>query len=299
MLFKRQLLPLNALRVFEAVARHRTMARAADELGVTHSAVSQQIGKLEDLLDARLFDRRHKPLLPTADGQQLLGSVTHALDLLARAAGEISSGEIEGDLTVACVPGLGANWFVSVLGEFLDTYAKIDVHVVTDFWHHPIQSEDADLSIAYGSAEHPDKRVTLLGHPEFFPVCSPRLVGNRRTFRAASDLLSCSLLHDYSKETWSRWFAASGVDDAQPRRDIVFDSAHLSLQAARAGHGVALGDAATVQHDLKEGRLIRLFESSIPAIHPYYIVTPPTHRLKPAASALESWLLQRYHADVN
>ncbi len=297
MLFKRQFLPLNAMRVFEAVARQNNMARAADELGVTHSAVSQQIKKLEDLLDARLFDRQHKPVRLTAEGQRLLVSVTRAIDLLARAAGEISNGEIEGDLTVSCVPGLGANWFVPALGEFLDTYAKLHVHVVTDFWHHPVQGEDADLAIAYGSAEHPDKRVVLLGHPEFFPVCSPKFVGNQRSIRDASHLLKCNLLHDYNKETWSRWFAAAGVVDMGPRRDIVFDSAHLSLQAARAGHGVALGDAATVQHDLKEGRLIRIFDQSIPAIHPYYIVTPPSDRLKPAALALEAWLLDRYRAD--
>jgi len=295
---RRQLLPLNALRVFEAVARQRNMARAAEELGVTHSAVSQQIKKLEDLLDVEMFDRRHKPLRLTDDGQQLLGPVTQAMDILSAATHEVSRGEIEGELTVSCVPGLGSNWFVPALGEFLDAFAKIQVHVVTDFWHHPEQGEEADLAIAYGSAEQPDKRVVLLGHPEFFPVCTPRFVRSRGAIRDPSQLLTYNLLHDNSKETWSRWFAAAGVADIGARRDIVFDSAHLSLQAARAGHGVALGDAATVQHDLEQGRLLQLVDQRIPAIHPYYIVTPPTSRLKPAALAVEGWLLTRYRADI-
>ncbi len=296
MLMKRQRLPLHALRAFEAAARQSNLVRAAEELGVTHSAVSHQLRKLEESLNARLFDRRHKPLRLTQEGEQFLVAVTDAFDRLSRAAGEIQGGVFEGDLTVSCVPGLGANWLVPILGEFLSTYARVRIRIVTEYWHHPSEAEDADLAIAYGSAEHPGKRVVLLGHSEFFPVCSPRLVSDPRSIRDPSDLLGFNLLHEHSDETWSRWFIAAGVDDIGVSRGIFFDSAHLSLQAARAGYGVAMGDTPTVYGDLKEGRLIRLFAEAVPAIHPYYVITPALERMKPAAQTLEAWIIERFRA---
>ncbi len=294
MQIKRQNIPLNALRVFETVARQQNMARAADELCVTHSAVSQQVRKLEDLLNARLFDRSHKPLRLTAKGESLLASVTHGLDILARGTGQICHGEIDGEVNVSCVPGLGANWFVHMLGEFMRSHDKVRFRVFTEFWQQPGQREEVDLAIIYGSADHPGKRVTRLGHPEFFPVCSPQLLNTRHVIRHASELLGYTLLHDHGEDTWARWFAATGVEGQGTGRNLIFDSAHLSLQAARTGHGIALADAATVQKDLIEGRLIRLLSQSIPATHPYYIVTPPADRLNPAVLALETWLLEQY-----
>ena len=291
---KRQLLPLHGLRAFEAIARQNAMSEAADELGVTQSAMSQQLKKLEDLLDARLFDRQFKPLRLTAEGKQLLGAVTQALDLMARATSEIQSGEIEGDLTVSCVPGLAANWFVPILGEFLEAHPKIRIRVVTDLWSHPIKLEDVDLAIGYGNANHPGKRVVHLGHPAYFPVCSPTLIGQESAVRHASDLLNFNLLHAYDKGAWSRWFAGAGVLDARPRQEVVFDTPGLSMQAARAGYGVALSDAVWVRNDLASGALIRLSDFSIATIEPYHIITPPADLLKPTARMLEQWLVDRY-----
>jgi DNA-binding transcriptional LysR family regulator len=294
MSIKRHNIPLGGLRVFEAVARHQNMMNAAEELYVTHSAVSQQIRKLEEQLGVQLFDRKHKPLRLTAKGETLLRKVTSGLNLLAQGTDEVCHGEIEGELKVSCVPGLGANWFVHVLGDFLHSYEKVLAFVHSDPWQHPGLPEDVDLAVVYGSAEYPGLRVTRLGHPEFFPVCSPQLLGTRHAMRHPSELLKFTLLHNYGEKTWARWFSAAGVSSPEPDRDMIFDSAHLSLQAARAAHGIALADEATVSRDLSDGRLIRLFELSIPATHPYYIVTPPAGRLKHAARALESYLLEQF-----
>ena len=225
-----------------------------------------------------------------------MSKVTYGLNVLNRAAEEICHGEIAGELKVSCVPGLGANWFVYVLGDFLHSHDNLVAQVLSDNWQNPRPTEDVDLALVYGSSDYPGMRVTRLGHPEFFPVCSPQLIGTRHAMRHASDLLRFTLLHDYGEKTWARWFAAASIDSPEPNRDMMFDSAHLSLQAARAAHGIALADEATVYRDLNDGRLIRLFELSIPATHPYYIVTPPTDRLKPAARALEAWLLEQYRA---
>ena len=229
----------------------------------------------------------------TAQGVQLLAPVSNAFDRLSRSTRELKEGGLEGELTISCVPGLAANWLIPLLGDFLNKYAKLRVHVGTDFWGRPVKERDADLALAYGSAERSGKRVVQLGQSEFFPVSSPRLC-DKRAVGSPSDLLQYTLLHEYNEQSWERWFVAAGLTEPTGTRDIVFDSAHLSLQAARAGYGIALGDVRTVCDDLEARRLVRLFDLVIPAVHPYYIVTPPIDRMKPAAKALEEWLIDRF-----
>ena len=203
MSFQRRNIPLNGLRTFEAVARHRNMVSAADELCVTHSAVSQQIRKLETHLNAQLFDRRHKPLRLTIKGERLLSKVTNGLNLLTQGAEEACHGEIEGTLKVSCTPGLCANWFVYVLGDFLQSYDKVLASVHSAPGRQPEMPEDVDLAIIYGGAEYAGMRMTRLGHPEFFPVCSPQLLTGQPAIRQPSDLLRFTLLHDYGEKTWA------------------------------------------------------------------------------------------------
>lgn len=294
MKINRRQLPLNALRVFDAMVRHKNIKQAADELGVTHSAVSVQISNLEKLLEVELFDRSFKPMRLNSKGEILYGSVSHSLDILSKATNEVSTGEIAGDLSVSCVPGLGANWLTHILGEFLETYDKIGIKLFTQSWKDQGTIKDVDLAITYGSATHAGKVVNLLGHAEFFPVCSPKLMTSTNLNSSPDEILSQRLLHDSSEETWIRWFANAGVDNPYLGRGITFDSAQMSLQAARAGIGIAMADNATVQFDLQEGRLVRISSLAIPAVHPYFIVTPAIAGRNPAIPALEAWLLQRY-----
>ncbi|MGE0006664.1 MAG: LysR substrate-binding domain-containing protein [Parvibaculaceae bacterium] len=290
----RSRLPLKALRAFEAAARHRNLLRAADELAVTHGAVSHQIRNLERELKAPLFDRRRRPILLTQAGEQLLAAVHDSFDRLTRVASAIQNGEIEGEITLSCVPGLAANWLVPRLGRFLSLHANVAVHVVTEYWRHPKIADQADLAIAYGSAEHPGRRVVRLGHAEFFPVCSPALRRRRPPLRQPCDIAGHTLLHEYTDEAWSRWLAASRLPGLKPARNVYFDGAHLSLEAARAGYGIALGDTATVRGDLADGRLVRLFERTVPAAFPYYLVAPPESEHPAAARALEKWLIDEF-----
>jgi LysR family glycine cleavage system transcriptional activator len=296
----RRNLPLYGLRAFEAAARHLHVAKAAEELGVTHSAVSHQIRALEGQLGTKLFDRRHKPFRLTSEGEQLLHRVREAFDSLCDATTKLTIGNLEGDLTISCVPGLGANWLVPLLGQFLEAFPKLRVKVLTEHWRQPLASAEANLAIVYGSAEHPGRRVIRLGHSEFFPVCSPRLLGGEEPVRRPADLRSFNLLHEYDEEAWSRWFAAAGVEQMSEARGIFFDSAHWSLQAARAGYGIALGDMPTVDADLREGRLVRLFEDSIPAMHPYHLLTPSIDRMTLPMRELENWVVagfQKFRRD--
>jgi DNA-binding transcriptional LysR family regulator len=290
-MMKRRDLPLNALRGFESTARLGSVSGAAQELGVSHSAISHQIRKLEEILRTSLFNRQQRPLGLTAKGRLLLTGVSDSFDGLTRATASVADEELEGDLTVSCVPGLGSNWFVPLLGKFLSSYTGLNVHVRTEFWHQSVSYDQVDLAITYGSAEHVGRRVVRLGQSEFFPVCSPR---NIKRMTRPTDLTGLTLLHDHSDETWSRWMLEAGIESIDEHRNVYFDSAHMALEAARAGDGIAMGDHPTVQKDLNEGRLVRLFDHAIPAIHPYYIVTPPSELMKPAARALETWIIDQF-----
>ena len=290
-MMKRRDLPLNALRGFESTARLGSVSGAAQELGVSHSAISHQIRKLEEILRTSLFNRQQRPLGLTAKGRLLLTGVSDSFDGLTRATASVGNEGLEGDLTVSCVPGLGSNWFVPLLGKFLSSYTGLNVHVRTEFWHQSVSYDQVDLAITYGSAEHVGRRVVRLGQSEFFPVCSPR---NIKKLAKPADLTGLTLLHDHSDETWSRWMLEAGIESIDEHRNVYFDSAHMALEAARAGDGIAMGDHPTVQKDLNEGRLVRLFDHAIPAIHPYYIVTPPSELMKPAARALETWIIDQF-----
>ncbi|MFN4140471.1 LysR substrate-binding domain-containing protein [Aestuariivirga sp.] len=294
MALDRSRLPLHALRAFEAAARHRNLVRAAEELGVTHGAVSHQIRALEEALKTQLFDRRHRPISLTTSGEQLLSAVDSAFDRLSRAAGALRAGELEGEITISCVPGLASNWLVPKLGEFLVAHSSIAVHVVTEYWQHPTIADQCDLAIAYGSAEHPGKRVVLLGHSAFFPVCSPTLLAGCAPLQAPEDIADHTLLHEYSDETWSRWFVAAGLKNILARRQVYFDGAHLSLQAARSGYGLAMGDIPTVGDDLIAGSLVQPFTLSVPAAYPYYLIAPPKAEQSAPGRALEEWLIEKF-----
>lgn len=286
-------LPLHAMRTFAVAARHLNFVKAARELFVTHGAVSHQIRALEDQFGKPLFDRQRRPMRLTPAGEQLLAVVNDCLVRLQRAASAIQDGEIEGELTLSCVPGIASNWLVPNLGRFVAMHSSIGVHVVTEYWQRPI-ADGSDLAVIYGAASHPGKRVVLLGQSEFFPVCSPQLLEVSGPIARPADIARHTLLHEYNDETWSRWFAMAGIDDVAVARRIYFDGAHLSLQAARAGYGIAMGDPATVRDDLRRGTLVRLFDTAVPAAYPYYLIAARRSEQTAAARALEEWLLAEF-----
>lgn len=292
---KRSRLPLHAFRAFEAAAGTKSFSSAAEQLGVTHAAISHHVRGLEDQLGVTLFDRSTRPMKLTDAGDRLLDAVQTGFDRITGAIAELKGQEFEGNLVITSVPGLGANWLTELLGEFIQMFPRVKIRMTTSSWYHPLANDDADIAIVYGSAEQTGRRVTLLGQAEFFPVCSPRLpIAHQKNVRP-KDLLEHTILHEHNTDTWTRWFITCGIVPSNLMRGIYFDGAHLTLQAARASAGIAMGDMPTVGADLREGRLVRLTNYAVPVSHPYYITTPPMDRLKPAAKAFESFLLERFN----
>ncbi len=288
----RQIPPLNALRAFEAVARHLSFTAAADELGVTQGAVSQQVKKLEAHLGLLMFRRVHQGLLLTDAGQAYLPVVRDAFDGLALGTRNMQSRERSGVLTVSVSPGFATKWLVPRSHRFYERHPEIDLRISTALEHINFARGDVDLAVRHGDGTWPELDVVCLMAENVFPVCSPALLDGPDELKAPIDLRHHTLLRSWRPDYWPRWFAAAGAGGAvDTTRGPAFADHSNAVQAAIDGQGVALGRTALVGDDLLAGRLVRPFEQVIPADIAYWIVCPQGTAGRPKIVAFREWLL--------
>jgi LysR family glycine cleavage system transcriptional activator len=273
---ERHLPPLNALRAFEAAARHLSITRAAEELHVTPAAVSHQVKGLEAYLGVQLFKRANRSLLLTDAGQACLP------DRLAEAMEAVRAGDESGPLTVSVPPSFGAKWLVTRLDRFRQANPGYDVR----------------LDARYGAGHYEGMRVDRLMDEVAIPVCSPRLLEGDAPLRVPADLCRHTLLHhtapyqDDSYPDWRMWLQAAGVDSCDLSRGPTFSLASMAVQAAIDGQGVALVGSVLVADDIAAGRLVRPFELSFPVNFAYYVVCPVVTADRPRVVAFREWLLE-------
>ncbi len=294
---RRQIPPLNALRAFEAVARHLSFTAAADELGVTQGAVSQQVKKLEAHLGLLMFRRVHQGLLLTDAGQTYLPVVRDAFDGLALGTRNMQSRERSGVLTVSVSPGFATKWLVPRSHRFYERHPEIDLRISTALEHINFARGDVDLAVRHGDGTWPELDVVCLMAENVFPVCSPALLDGPDELKAPIDLRQHTLLRSWRPDYWPRWFAAAGAAGAvDTTRGPAFNDHSNAIQAAIDGQGVALGRTALVGDDLLAGRLVRPFERVIPADIAYWIVCPKGTAGRPKIVAFREWLLAEAEA---
>ena len=288
----KRLPPLNALRTFEAAARHLSFTRAADELAVTQAAVSHQIKALEEHLGVQLFRRLSRRLILTDEAQLLLPSVRQAFDALLAGVDLLSAHGGAGTLSISTTPSFAANWLVGRLCRFQALQPEIEIQLgatarVVDF-----AREGIDCGVRYGFGDWPGLRSVRLFCQELFPVCSPSLLEGPRPLRAPEDLAHHTLLHVLDNaDDWRLWLQAAGVKGVDPTRGLKIDSFPLALQAAITGAGVVIGRAQLVAEDLAAGRLVEPFEFELPIESAYYFVAPEgTWELQKVAT-FRDWLL--------
>ncbi|NQV43443.1 MAG: transcriptional regulator GcvA [Rhodospirillales bacterium] len=288
----RDLPPLNGLRAFEAAARHLSFTRAAEELYVTQAAISHQVKGLEDHLGFSLFRRVNRGLMLTSEGQILFPAVRDGLDTMAAALRQIDRAETgAGALTVTTLDSIASAWLVPRLGRFRRRHPEIDVRItVSDVLVDFTRSNDVDLAIRYGSGKWPGVRVEHLMDETIFPVASPELIESGPGLSKPADLLKYPLLHDTLPESWSMWFEAAGVHAPEFDTSYMLEHSNLIAQAAMAGEGVGLGRSALVKDALETGRLVRLFDITLPAVYAYYVVAPDAVWDRPKVGAFRSWL---------
>ncbi len=294
----RRLPPLNALKAFEAAARHESFTKAAAELSVTQGAVSHQVKALEATLRVRLFHRVRQRLVITDAGRAYLEVVRDAFDRLALGTERLLQGQNSGTLNLTTSPDFAAKWLVHRLGRFAEAHPEIDLRVSASFHHVDFAHEDMDMAVRHGDGNWPGLHVTRF-YPEelLFPVCSPRLTRGRSALRVPADLRGCTLLHDSDRRDWARWLEIAGVADVNPGGPI-FNHASMAIDAAVDGQGVALARTALAAWDLIGGRLVRPFKPALNASYAYWIVCPQANADLPKVATFRGWLLAEAAAEL-
>src|SRR5207248_7556240 len=270
----RRLPALNALKAFEAAARHESFTRAAEELCVTQGAVSHQVKALEAELGVKLFNRERQRLLITEAGRDYLNVVRDALDRIAIGTERLLQRQSAGVLTVSTSPDFAAKWLVHRLGYFAEANSGIDLRVSATLHHVDFTREEVDLAVRHGDGNWPGLDTARLCAEQLFAVCSPKLLSGRRRLGEVSDLLRFPLIHLDSRADWANWLHGVGIDDADVTHGPVLNRASMVIDAAINGQGIALARTPLEAWDLINGRLVLLFAESSPLSKTYWIVDP-------------------------
>jgi LysR family glycine cleavage system transcriptional activator len=286
--------PLNALRCFDIAAKHLSFTKAAAELNVTHSAVSHQIKALEEWLGAPLFRRINRGLVLTDAGQAYLKPVRDSFERLGEATRRLRVRERSGPLTVSVMPSFAAKWLVPRLRGFRERHPDIDVRISADSNLTDFARDDVDICIRYGRGVWPDVDTELLMRETMFPVASPRLLEGPAPLKTVADLCHHTLISDYDwrVDFWQLWLEAAGMTRFVAKHTLSFNYSNLALQAAIDGLGVALSQNALAGDDLAAGRLVRLFDYTLPTDFAFYVVVPEGMAHRPKIAAFRNWLLE-------
>lgn len=278
-------LPLNALRAFEAAARHLNFTRAAIELCVSQGAVSHQVAALERRLGVTLFRRLPRGLALTDEGAALAPEVAAALDRVGATLDRFAGGRYRDVLTLGVVGTFATGWLLDRLGDFALAHPGIDLRIMTNNNRVDLAGEGLDLAIKFGDgAWHGMHAVPIMAAP-LTPLCAPRVAERLHSVAA---LGGETLLRSYRADEWPRWFAAAG-EPCPTVRGPVFDSSVASVAAAAAGLGVALAPAAMFTRELAAERLVRPFSVEIDAGR-YWLIRLHSRAETPAMAAFASWL---------
>ena len=280
-------LPLNALRAFEAAARHLNFTRAAIELCVSQGAVSHQVAQLEQRLGAPLFRRLPRGLALTAEGQALVPVVAQAFDTMGATLDRFADGRMREVLTVGVVGTFATGWLLDRIADFARDCPHVDLRIMTNNNRVDLAGEGLDYAIRFGEgAWHGTQAEPMMASP-LTPLCTGETAARLGGDPAA--LAHEPLLRSYRADEWPRWFAAAGAP-CPPLRGMVFDSSVLMVDAAMAGHGVALAPAAMFGRALASGRLVRPFATGIDTGR-YWLTRLMSRQETDAMLAFRGWLL--------
>lgn len=287
--------PLNAVRVFEAVARLGSFSRAAEELFVTQSAISHQVRNLEAWLGTPLLDRDgNKPRL-RPHAADLGRALTLALADIDSACRQAMRANARPTLTVAVIPSVAICWLIPRLAEFRRLWPEIDTRIQYAIHGRDIDFGSVDVAVVYseGPPALPGTRVVHFLPGESVPVCAGTVARDSPGIGTPAGMIAAGLLHDTDQSGWQTWLAANGADPAEAENGPVFEDFNLLRAAALAGQGVAICPLAIIRDDLEAGRLVALSATAIRPEFAYYLVTRQAagSRANPAQAAFSDWLL--------
>lgn len=300
----RRLPNLNALKAFEAAARHLSFTQAASELNVTQGAISHQVQALEESLGVLLFRRMNRRLALTDAGRAYLPALSEAFDRIAGATLRLKAEEETGQLTVTVLPSFAARWLLPRISRFRQIAPEIDVMIssrqqLVDLTREPV---DAAIRFGLGQGRYPELTETFLMGDEIFPIMAPALRDGRPPPRIPADLKDYPLLHDEVGDMepavdWRRWLALAGVEGVDWRRGSSFTDSAFGVMAAIAGEGVALGRRSLCLEDLASGRLVRPFGPAVALKQTYRLLTTREKARWPKLQRFRQWLLDEVAAE--
>ncbi|PQJ62884.1 transcriptional regulator GcvA [Photobacterium angustum] len=259
---------LNALKAFEASARHQSFSAAAEELNVTPAAVGQLVRTLEEWLETPLFHRANSGkirLLPTETAERALPEIRAGFDKLSQGLELLQQSPTCGILTVTVSPAFAAKWLLPRLDRFQALCPETDVRLDTNLKPIDFVIQRVDIGVRYGTGNWQGLVAEKLMEEEVFPVCSPQLLAQADSLIKPEQLLAQTLIHDLSMDehsgfpTWSAWLDKAGVAEHQSAHNIQINNSAAVLQTAIDGGGIALARSVMVKDDLSAGRLVRLF----------------------------------------
>jgi LysR family transcriptional regulator of beta-lactamase len=281
----RPYLPLNGLRAFEAAARHLSFTKAAIELCVTPPALSHQVKGLEERLGVPLFRRLPRGLALTDEGQALLPILREAFDRVAAALEPFDGGKGREILSVGAVGTFALGWLLPRLPAFRAEHPFVDLRLTTNNNRVDIAEEGLDFAIRFGDGAWHGTDSTLLFDAPLTPLCTPDTAAR---LREPADLAAETLLRSYRVGEWPAWLEAAGVP-APALTGPVFDSAATMVEAALAGHGIALAPARMFERELAQGKAAMPFRLEI-AVGGYWLTSLKSRKPTRAMAAFRSWI---------
>lgn len=294
---------LNALRAFEAAARHHSFSAAAEELNVTSAAVGQQVRALESWLGVPLFTRASSGttrLVMTDVARSALPDIREGFDRLRVGLARMKAASLSCDLTVTVSPAFAGKWLLPRLERFQQAHPQLDVLLNTNLKPLDFLAEHIDIGVRYGAGHWPGLTAVKLMDEDVFPVCSPHLAGLHQGELALEQLAGCTLIHDLSMAadpgfpSWRTWLDAVGQPDTDASHGLRINNSAAVVQAAIEGQGIALGRSVMVRDDLASGRLIRPFGPLKSALAlAYYAVYRPECEGLAKVQAFRDWLLEQ------
>lgn len=284
--------PLNALRAFEASARHLSFTRAADELFVTQAAVSHQIKSLEEYLGIKLFMRKNRALLLTEEGQAYFSDIKDIFTSILDATEKLLARGAKGAITLSLPPSFAIHWLVPKLNAFNVLHPDIDVRIKAVDQPDGLLTEDVDVAIYYGRGQWPKIQADKLHTEYLIPVCSPLVFNGSKPLDSPEDLSQHTLLHDSSRRDWKRWFKQLDIKSDNLNHGPIFSHSSMILQAAIHGQGVALAHNILAKQDIDAGRLISPFSEVLVNKSAYYVVCRENQADVGKIAAFRQWILE-------
>lgn len=293
---KDRLPPLNAIRAFEAVARHLSITLAADELNVTPGAVSRQIRTLETFMEQPLFLRGHRQITLTPAGEQYFHAVARIIEELRSATRKLKRPPKRRQIKVRAYTTFAMQWLIPRLASFHQEHPKIEVLLTASLDPVDFHKEELDAAIRLGSGDWPNCNCYVLSDNILAPVCAASLLETEPGLQTPADVAEYTMLHSIARPNdWAHWLEATGViGQVDARAGMTYQSSSMAYAAAIGGQGLAMAQLFLVEKELRDGALVRPFEQTVDmGAYTYYLLTPRHRSESEDMTTFRHWLLEQ------